>query len=233
MATDPLPRGRPRSFDRDTALERAMALFWSRGYDGVSLDDLLKAMGKISPPSFYAAFGSKDALFQEVLQRYMERVGNRIRQALEVSPVRAGVEGMLTTAVDAFLSNEAAPGCLVSLAATNCTRTNKQAHDQMRSMRCEGGEMIRRRLVRAVNEGDLPPRLPLAEIAGFYATFVQGLSLQARDGASRSDMLSAVRCAMAAWPALTAPRRTAARAASGTARRVRRAGPVAGRWRPR
>ena len=132
-----------------------MELFITRGYDGVSLEDLQKAMGNISPPSFYAAFGSKDALFREVVTLYRQTMGESVMRALEASPVRAGIEGMMRTAVDLFRSNEAAPGCLIVLGAVNSTRTSKDAHDLLSEARSEGNEMIRRRLVRAVEEGEL------------------------------------------------------------------------------
>src|SRR5687768_15529533 len=112
MPADRPPRGRPRTFDRETALKHAMDVFWSRGYDGASLEDLQKAMGNISPPSFYAAFGSKEALFREVVTLYRTSVGGRIAKALLVSPVRDGIEGMMRAAVETFLENPKAPGCV-------------------------------------------------------------------------------------------------------------------------
>src|ERR1041384_1070386 len=163
-------RGRPRSFDREKAVRSAMDLFWARGYDGVSIEDLQRAMGDISPPSFYAAFGSKDALFQEAVALYRTTVGECVGRALAVSPVRAGIEGMLRTSVDTFLSNEVAPGCLMVLGAPHSTRTSKSAHDHLCAKRAEGAELIRQRLASAVEAGELPPGLPLADIAGFYTT---------------------------------------------------------------
>ncbi len=180
-----------------------MELFLARGYDGVSLEDLQKAMGSISPPSFYAAFGSKDALFREVVALYRQTMGECVMKALAASPVRAGIEGMMRAAVDLFLSSDAAPGCLIILGAVHSTRTSKDAHELLCEARNEGCEMIRKRLVRAVDEGELPKGLPIADIAGFYATFMQGLAVRARDGATRAAMLSWVTAAMAAWPALT------------------------------
>ena len=204
-------RGRPRSFDRDLAVKAAMELFLAKGYDGVSLPDLQKAMGDISPPSFYAAFGSKDELFREVVKLYRQTMGECVMQALEASPVRSGLEGMMRAAVEMFGSNQTAPGCLIVLGAVHSTRTSKEAHDLLTEARSEGNEAIRRRLQRAVDEGELPKGLPLAEIAGFYTTFMQGLAVRARDGSSRASMMAWVDGAMAAWPALTRRRKTAAK----------------------
>ena len=99
-------RGRPRSFDRDAALRRAMDLFAARGFDGVTIDDLQRAMGNISPPSFYAAFGSKDALFREAVQLYRATEADRVGEALAGGPIQDAVSAMLRTAVDSFLANE-------------------------------------------------------------------------------------------------------------------------------
>jgi hypothetical protein len=133
-------------------------------------------------------------------------VGDRVGQALNASPIRAGVEGMLRTAVETFLLNEGAPGCLVVLGALQCTRTNKQAHEHLRSIRAQGPDLIRRRLQRAIDEGELSPHVPVAEIASFYSTFLHGLAVSAGDGANRARLFGDVESAMAAWPALTAER---------------------------
>lgn len=180
-----------------------MELFIARGYDGVSLEDLQRVMGRITPPSFYAAFGSKDALFREVVALYRQTMGQNVMRHLEASPVRDGVEGMMRAAVDLFLMNEMAPGCLIVLGAVNSTRTSKDAHAILSEARAEGDDMLRKRLLRAVHDGELPPGLPIADIAGFYTTFIQGLAVRARDGATKAQMLAAVNGAMAAWPALT------------------------------
>jgi AcrR family transcriptional regulator len=180
-----------------------MELFMAKGYDGVSLPDLQKAMGDISPPSFYAAFGSKDELFREVVRLYRETMGQSVMKALALTSVRDSIEGMMRASVDLFLSSESAPGCLLILGAIHSTRTSKEAHELLCEARNEGCEMVRKRLVRAVDEGELPKGLPIGEIAGFYNTFMQGMAVRARDGASRAEMLAGVRSAMAAWPALT------------------------------
>jgi AcrR family transcriptional regulator len=188
-----------------------MGLFWARGYDGVSLPDLLKAMGNISPPSFYAAFGSKDTLFREVVLLYRDSMSGRVGKALMTSPVRDALEAMMRLVVDEFLKNDVAPGCLVILGAVNNTRTSHEAHKLLTEIRCEGSEMIRKRLLKAVDDGELPTGLPISDIAGFYTTVLHGLAIRARDGATRASMLAAVSGAMAAWPALTKPRPTKAK----------------------
>lgn len=189
-----------------------MQVFCVRGYDGATLEELQKAMGNLSPPSFYAAFGSKDALFREAVSLYRASVADRIGEALQTASASAAIEAMLRTAVDVFLSNDAAPGCLIVLGALHRTRTSTAAHDHLSALRAQGPEMIRRRLARAVEAGELPHGLSLTDIAGFYTTVLHGLAVRARDGATRAALLASVAGAMAAWPALTATPDTASTA---------------------
>ena len=194
-------------FDREQALKHAMDVFWTRGYDGASLEDLQKAMGGISPPSFYAAFGSKEALFREVVTLYRTSMGERVLKALMAPMVRDGIEGMMRAAIETFLENPKAPGCVIVLSAINNTRTSQEVHAFLRNMRCEGNEMIKARLAEAVKAGELPSGLKLDEIADFYTTFMHGLAIRARDGATKAQMIAAANGAMAAWPELTRPKK--------------------------
>lgn len=192
-------RGRPRSFDRDEALASATKVFWARGYDGTSLDDLLQAMGGITPPSFYAAFGSKDALFREVVDNYERTVGEPARQALERSPVREAIEGMLRAGVAMLDRPDMPRGCMLVLSAPTLTRTNAAAHERVRTGRRQMYDVIRQRLQRAIAEGELARNTRIDDIAAFYTTVAQGLSVRARDGVPRRGLLAAVDGAMAAW----------------------------------
>lgn len=196
-------RGRPRTFDRQEALQRAVGVFLARGYDGATLEDLQTAMGGIAAPSFYAAFGSKESLFLEVVELYRSTVGDRGRQALDGPTVREAVEGMLRVSADTFLDTKGPRGCLLMLGAMNCTRANKDVHDLLRTMRQQIPELIRKRLERAVADGELPAGLDLAGVASFYTTVLNGLAIRARDGASPSALRAAVEGAMAAWTGLT------------------------------
>ncbi len=210
-------RGRPRSFDRHEALQRAVEVFLARGYDGATLEDLQAAMGGIAPPSFYAAFGSKEKLFREAVDLYASTAGSRGREALAAPRVRDAIDGMLRASLDAFNQSNGPRGCLIVLGALNCTRANKEAHDHLRTLRQQVAEIIRKRLQRAVGDGELSPDLDLAGIASFYATVLHGLAIRARDGAARPALLAAVDGAMAAWKGLTAsPRPTRRRSTKST-----------------
>ena len=194
-------RGRPREFDRDKALNSAMEVFWTKGYEGTSLDDLLKAMGKISPPSFYAAFGSKEQLFFEAVDIYVGTVGARPIQALEAAKTaREGIEALLCESMEVFSGPP--PGCVVFLSAINCAPASKSIEDRMRGYRVRAPEVIAKRIKRGIAEGDVPKAADVEALVSFYTTFLHGMPLRARDGVSRKVLRAGITVAMAAWDAL-------------------------------
>ena len=204
-------RGRPRSFDREVALRRAMELFWAKGYDGTSLSALTAAMG-INSPSLYAAFGSKEALFREAVRLYGESEGGRIWASLKKAPTaREGIERMLRASAEDFTRARKPHGCLIALGALHADEGNEAVCRELQHQRAQNVELLRRRLKRGVAEGELPSELDIQAIAAFYATVQHGMSIQARDGASRKVLLAVADCAMAAWDNLIsvafAPRR--------------------------
>jgi AcrR family transcriptional regulator len=197
-------RGRPSTFDREDALQRAMELFWARGYEGTTLEDLQAAMGGISPPSFYNAFGSKEALFREATDLYVKTVGDPAVQALqEKKTAREAVEAMLRLTAE-FLSQPGKPhGCLLVLGATNCAPANKAPQDYLLTIRRRAPKVFKQRLDRSVAEGELSAELDTNAVAAFYATVIHGLGVRAGDGASRADLVASVDGAMAAWETVT------------------------------
>lgn len=214
-----MARGRPRSFDRDTALQRAMELFWAKGYEATQLSDLLAAMG-INPPSFYAAFGSKQALFREALDLYLSTVGARSMKALSgTGHVHDAIQAMLHASLDVALASPSSGGCMVSLGLVNCQGQNLSLHEHMRQLRRITLRSIRERLERGVAEGELPADTDVSRLAAYFATVMQGLSLQAQDGAGRRTLLDIVDTAMRVLEAGPAARRPGAPRASPRARR--------------
>lgn len=198
-------RGRPREFDRAQALRRAMEVFWQRGYEGASLGDLTAAMG-INRPSLYAAFGCKEALFREAVALYDAVEGASTERALNEQPTsRAAVEAMLRDNADAYVASGNPPGCMIVLSALLGTQENQAVRDFLAQSRRRGQDALRRRLERSVAEGELPAGTDVGAVAAFYTTVLQGLSIQARDGASRAALRAIVDGALAAWDLLTAP----------------------------
>src|SRR6476661_7970331 len=114
-----LPRGRPRAFDADKALDRALSVFWRKGFEGTSLPDLTKAMG-INRPSLYAAFGNKQTLFRKAVERYEQKHARRIREALDEPKIRVAIEKLLRGNVDMFTDPRNPPGCFMVQGALAC-----------------------------------------------------------------------------------------------------------------
>lgn len=197
-------RGRPRTFDPDAALRTALDLFWERGYEGTSLNDLAQAMG-IASASIYACFGSKEDLFRKVMALYGTTSGEPPRRALREQPTaRAAIHAMLRATADEITRPDMPHYCMLILAAPTGAVENHAVREFLADGRRDQLSIIRDRLARGVTDGDLTvPPATLDAIARYYATVVQGLSVQARDGADRAELEAVITCAMAAWDTLT------------------------------
>jgi AcrR family transcriptional regulator len=198
-------RGRPRTFDPDTALRRALDLFWERGYEGTSLSDLAGAMG-IASASIYACFGSKEDLFRKVMALYGATSGQPPRRALsEQATTRAAIHEMLRATADEITRPDTPHYCMLILAAPTGAVENHPVREFLADLRRDMFAAIADRLSRGVTDGDLAaPATGLDAIARYYTTVVAGLSIQARDGADRAELETVITCAMAAWDTLTA-----------------------------
>jgi AcrR family transcriptional regulator len=173
-----------------------MEVFWAKGYDGAQLTDLTAAIG-VTPPSFYAAFGSKEAAFREAVDLYVVTVAAAPIQALEAAPtVREGIRAMLEGSVDVALSNSPG-GCLLILGVVNFLEGNKSAGKHLQAARRATVALIERRLAGAVLEGDLPQNVDVPQLAAFYHGIMQAISFQARDGASRKALEALIEPAVA------------------------------------
>src|SRR5438045_699263 len=192
-------KGRPRSFDTEKALDRALQVFWRKGYEGASLSDLTQAMG-INRPSLYAAFGDKEMLFRKALDRYASGPAAYVSEALKESTARAAIERLLREAADSLTNPHNPPGCLMVQGALACGDGTKSVRQELILRRKQGEAAIRRRLQRAKSEGDLPRDSNPADLARFIMTVIHGMSVRATSGASRAELQRVVQTALRAWP---------------------------------
>jgi AcrR family transcriptional regulator len=194
------PRGRPLSFDRDAALEAAMHVFWERGYEAASIADLTVAMG-ITPPSLYTAFGDKERLFLEAIERYALGYGSAGARALVEEPsARGAIERWLTEAASELTQPCHPKGCMVVTAATNCSAAAERVQAALLLRRTEAIASVGRRIQGGIDDGELPADTHARELASFYATIYQGMAMQAKDGATHESLMATVRTAMRSWP---------------------------------
>lgn len=193
-------RGRPRAFDADEALESALRLFWRKGYEGTSMADLTEAMG-ISSPSLYAAFGNKETLFRQAVDRYASKHSCFIEKALAAPTARETAAAVLLGSVE-FMTRRGQPkGCLIVQGALSGDEASEPVKRELIRRRHETEEALRQRFERAVAEGDLPTGADPAALARYLMTINQGLSIQAASGASRAELIEVAEIALRAWPA--------------------------------
>ncbi len=193
------PFGRPREFDLNKALDRAMVVFWRKGYDGASIADLTEALG-VGRPSLYAAFGNKEQLFQKVLDRYDQRTAGFLAGSLRAVTARDVVEGILRGAAN-FHADPANPrGCLMVHGALVGPDESEPLREETRARRASLTEAIRERLERALGEGDLPSGSNAPALARYVAAVMRGMAVEAASGASGAELNQIVDVAMSAWP---------------------------------
>jgi AcrR family transcriptional regulator len=196
---------RPRVFDVDNAISIAMDLFWQHGYDRTSLSDLTDAMG-ITPPSFYHAFGSKEGLFEKVLERYQSEHLGFAANALAESTAREVVERLLHGLADAQSDPTHPPGCLSVNSVLPCADDADGVRRALLEVRCAKRARLRERFARAKAEGDLPADADLEALVRYVQTIGTGMAVEARTGATREELHQIVDMALSAWPPRTAKR---------------------------
>lgn len=195
------PRGRPLSFDREAALEQAMHVFWERGYEAASIADLTAAMG-ITPPSLYTAFGDKEKLFLEAIERYALGPGSAGPRALAEEPTaRGAIQRWLQEAAEELTRPCHPKGCMVVMATTNCSVAAEHVQTALAKRRAGAMAALKARIEQAISSGELPADTDAQALSNFYSTVYQGMSMQAKDGATHSSLLATVDAAMRAWPA--------------------------------
>ncbi len=193
-------RGRPREFDTDKALDAALLLFWRHGYEGTSLAALTEAMG-INVPSLYAAFGNKEELFKQVLDRYIQRPASYLPNSLKEPTARGVVEKLFRGAIDMVMSPRHPDGCLLVQGALASGPMGESVTQELSRRRAgprrHYGEDLKERLRKATYSSDADP----AELARYVITVLWGMSVQASGGATRSQLRETGEMALRAWPA--------------------------------
>jgi AcrR family transcriptional regulator len=194
-----MPRGRPREFDPERALDAALMLFWRHGYEGTSLAALTDAMG-INVPSLYAAFGNKEALFRKALDRYVQRPASYLPNALKEPTAKKVAEKLFNGAIGMVMNPRHPDGCLLVHGALATGPLAESIRKDLNLRRARAELAVRRRFVRAVEEGDLPSHVDPAKLARYVITIIWGLSVQTAGGASRAQLKSVAEMAMQCWP---------------------------------
>ncbi|KIC32329.1 transcriptional regulator [Leisingera sp. ANG-S5] len=183
--------GRQRSFDTDHVIEQAMLLFWERGYEAASMAELSAAMG-LNPPSIYAAFGNKQALFERCTAHYVKHVATYAPRALDEEATAAkALRRLVSEAIEAFCTEQRPKGCLLISAATNCGKGSECAQELLAGYRQASESMIADRIRRGIAAGDMAVSVKPDLLAKFVSVLIQGFAAQARDGAT-ADALHGV-----------------------------------------
>lgn len=191
--------GRPRAFDLDEALDRALEVFWRKGYESTTICDLTAAMA-INPPSLYAAFGSKEELFRKAIARYTEQYEQKFRETLEGRTVRQGLAALLRLTADSLTDKTKPAGCLLVQGIAGAGDHAECLRDDLNAKRAVGEKLVRERLKQAKADGELPRKTDPAGLARYFATVMQGMAVQASGGASRGELRRIAETAMLAFP---------------------------------
>jgi AcrR family transcriptional regulator len=179
--------GRPRTFDRDTALDQAMEVFWRHGYEGATIAQLTDAMG-INPPSLYAAFGSKEALLKAALDRYTLRREAWMEEVLSAPTAREVTSRMLMGVAERQTDPSNPPGCLLVQGGLACGSGSANVPFELAARRAQTEEQLRHRFERAKDEGDLALRADPAALARYVSAVITGMSVMASSGADREAL---------------------------------------------
>lgn len=193
-------RGRQLSFDRGKALGAALRLFWQRGYEGTSVADLVAIMG-ITPPSLYTAFGSKEALYREALELYRDEYAAFVFRAVqEEKTALAAMTRLLIEAASNYCDPSVPNGCMVSTAVLSCAPEHDAVAKLVATMRAQTADFLAGRFDRAITEGELPVGTDAGSLSRYFTAVIQGMSVQARDGAGPEILTEIARNALRAWP---------------------------------
>ena len=208
-------RGRPKAFDKDTALEAAMMLFWNRGFEQTSVDDLAAAMG-IRTSSLYSSFGDKETLFLEAVEYYQKGRGSVYDAAvLAGKTAKEGFENLFRVTAIERTRKDQPSGCMLCLALPTCSPKYEHLQKELDRLRDLSDTVLLRRLEEAVQNGEIAPTTDLSLLVDFFRTTLWGMSLKARAGASRETLMDIGKMALQAWPGAPSNQQTKRRPVGG------------------
>ena len=192
--------GRPLSFNRELALDKAMYQFWKTGYETTSVADLTSAMG-ITAPSLYAAFSDKESLFLECVARYSNPGPKTSAELIAEAPsARQAAQALLDLAAEWFTQPGGPAGCLVASAASSGSGSAERVRMALKQVRDASRKALQKRAERDIREGRLPAGTNARALAFMTMAMMQGMSTLARDGASRAMLQETVQASMRGWP---------------------------------
>ncbi|TKI08856.1 TetR/AcrR family transcriptional regulator [Martelella alba] len=191
--------GRPREFDRDKAVDKAMNLFWQKGFESASLADLRQTL-QLSSASFYAAFGSKQALYKECLERYTQSCGEvaSVLNNESLSP-KVAMQTMLHKTIAMQTSPQSPAGCMAVLSGLNCDDENKEIELLAQTVRQQTRDAVRRCVVRGIEQGEFSQSVNPDEFTLLLDCFIKGIAIEARDGVTEATLCAAADKLLVLW----------------------------------
>lgn len=196
-------RGRPKVFDREAALDKAMTLFWQHGYEATSLSDLVEATGA-KAPTLYAEFTNKEGLFRAVLDRYIARFAAKHEAQLfcEEKSVEAALEDYFTAVATCFTSKDTPAGCfMINTSATLAAASRDIAHT-VKSRHAMQEQTLTQFLRQRQERGEIPAHNNVQNLAEYLSCILQGMSISAREGAGFEKLMQITRTTLRLWPEL-------------------------------
>lgn len=181
-------RGRPLSFDREQVLDAAVQVFWEKGYEGASIDDLTKAMS-INPPSLYGKFGNKHQLFMEAIDRYVQTItSTQIVPLMEAGDIRQAISGYLAEVIRCVASSDWPAGCMIVSVATEVSERDKIVCSKVSGLLEDAEELIANRISEATQHGISVQVDDPRKLARMVVAIGQSLATRARTGATKEDL---------------------------------------------
>lgn len=198
---EPQPRrpGRPLSFDRQEALQRAMLTFWRHGYETTSISDLTAAMG-VTAPSIYTAFGDKKRLFLEAMRLYAGSPDDLQNSLDQAATARDAASAMLISAARTFTGETTPRGCLLASATASGSTNSADVQKAVADVRRDIIARLKDRIDRDITAGVLPETALATTLSAMVVAVIQGMSVLARDGLERESLLKIASCALDGWP---------------------------------